>query len=421
MLEFIVRLGNGFSVGAMASKKKRDELRSEASAFQSAPLESDSEASKKSPKRKIRRAKYPDTEVFDSATDVAEEIAPKVIKKKKKETSKKHAEIEQMFVLRNELVNAVMLIGKSDDAAKMILETAGKMEYLFNKTLGEMYMLKGEMAAYKTMDKPKIVEKVVLQEHNNVQVTGTFKKPVHTWSAVVKSKDGKESSEAIINKLNKEIGPTLDVRVHEVKPIKSGGAVVRTPSLAECKKIVNNPKFVDCGLSVEMNKKLGTKLKILGVETVISPEEFMDECYLRNFKNFMDKETFCSKIRLVTKPWTKGPGGTMVVTIEGSEEITEVLRKNGKCYIKWFSYHVREYEEVRSCFRCHGFDHQVAQCHFEEEVCGRCGKTGHKVHKCTNAINCRNCEHRGNPSGHLMMSTNCPIYSGILERIKSRH
>ena len=104
----------------------------------------------------------------------------------------------------------------------------------------------------------------------------------------------------------------------------------------------------------------------------------------------------------------------MVVTIEGSEEITEVLRKNGKCYIKWFSYHVRDYEDVRSCFRCHGFDHQVAQCHFEEDACDRCGTTAHKVHKCTNAINC-SCEHRGNPSGHLMMSTNCPIYSDILE------
>ena len=78
--------------------------------------------------------------------------------------------------------------------------------------------------------------------------------------------------------------------------------MVRTPSLAECKKIVRNPKFVDCGLSVEMNKQLGTKLKIFGVETVINPEEFMDECYLRNFKNFMDKETFSSKIRQVTKP-----------------------------------------------------------------------------------------------------------------------
>ena len=128
-----------------------------------------------------------------------------------------------------------------------------------------------------------------------------------------------------------------------------------------------------------MDKKLDTKLKILGVETVISPEEFMDECYLRNFKNFMDNETFSSKIRLVTKPWTKGPEGTMVVTIEGSEE---VLRKNRKCYIKWFSYHVRDNEEVRCCFRCHGFDHQVAQCHFEEEVCGICGKTGTEMYQC---------------------------------------
>ena len=31
------------------------------------------------------------------------------------------------------------------------------------------------MAAYKSMDKPKLVEKMVLQEQNNVQVTGILK------------------------------------------------------------------------------------------------------------------------------------------------------------------------------------------------------------------------------------------------------
>ena len=46
---------------------------------------------------------------------MAEEVVPK-LKKKKKEANKNHAEIEQMFMLRNELVNAVMLIGKSIQA-----------------------------------------------------------------------------------------------------------------------------------------------------------------------------------------------------------------------------------------------------------------------------------------------------------------
>ena len=123
----------------MASKKKSEELRSEASAFESAPMESESEASKNSPMRKIRRTKHGDTEVAESATDVVEEVVPKQRKKKKK-PNKNHAEIERMFMLTNELVNAVRLIGKSDDAAKMILDTAGNTEYLFNKTLGELYM-----------------------------------------------------------------------------------------------------------------------------------------------------------------------------------------------------------------------------------------------------------------------------------------
>ena len=41
-----------------------------------------------------------------------------------------------------------MVIGESDKAAKMILDTAGNMEYFFNKTLGELYMLQGEVSTY---------------------------------------------------------------------------------------------------------------------------------------------------------------------------------------------------------------------------------------------------------------------------------
>lgn len=48
-------------------------------------------------------------------------------------------------------------------------------------------------------------------------------KPVETWAAKVMSSDKEMSGKDVVRKVMKEVGPHLNVRVHEVKAIKSGG------------------------------------------------------------------------------------------------------------------------------------------------------------------------------------------------------
>lgn len=61
--------------------------------------------------------------------------------------------------------------------------------------------------------------------------------------------------------LVKEVSPSLGVRIHEVKPLRDGGAVIRT-SVAEGKKIVENTKFNEVGLDVSVNYKVGPKVVV---------------------------------------------------------------------------------------------------------------------------------------------------------------
>uniref|UniRef100_A0A034W369 Putative 50 kDa protein in type I retrotransposable element R1DM n=1 Tax=Bactrocera dorsalis TaxID=27457 RepID=A0A034W369_BACDO len=60
-------------------------------------------------------------------------------------------------------------------------------------------------------------------------------KPVETWSVVVRSKGPETSSKEVINKVVKEVGPSLGVRVHDVRPLKGGGAILRTAPARERK------------------------------------------------------------------------------------------------------------------------------------------------------------------------------------------
>lgn len=51
----------------------------------------------------------------------------------------------------------------------------------------------------------------------------------------------------------KVVEPNLGVRVHEVKEVRDGGAIIRTPSVAERENIVANTKLIDVGLEVSIN------------------------------------------------------------------------------------------------------------------------------------------------------------------------
>ena len=62
----------------------------------------------------------------------------------------------------------------------------------------------------------------------------------------MKGKKGVTSKE-VVEKVVKEVGPTLGVRVHEVRPTRDTGAAIRTPSVAERAKVAANAKFGRAG------------------------------------------------------------------------------------------------------------------------------------------------------------------------------
>ncbi|KAI8116183.1 putative 50 kDa protein in type I retrotransposable element R1DM [Lucilia cuprina] len=112
-----------------------------------------------------------------------------------------------------------------------------------------------------------------------VAPTANLPKPVETWSAVVKGKKGVTLKEVV-----KEVGPTLGVRMHELRPLRrSDGAVIRTPSIAEREKVAANEKFGEVGLEMLVNDKLGPKVVVQRVHPEITPDDLRGEVYNLNY------------------------------------------------------------------------------------------------------------------------------------------
>ncbi|KAH8265188.1 hypothetical protein KR026_008915, partial [Drosophila bipectinata] len=119
-----------------------------------------------------------------------------------------------------------------------------------------------------------------------------------TWSCMVKGADPELSSRQIAEKVRNEVAPSLGVRVHEVRELKRGGAIIRTPSLSEASKVAASRKFAEVGLSVERNQAVKPGLTVLDVDTAVTPEDFMEELWRNNLKEEMTVADFKKSVHL---------------------------------------------------------------------------------------------------------------------------
>ena len=244
--------------------------------------------------------------------------------------------------------------------------------------------------------------------------------PVSTWATIVKDKSGKLTGRSLAEKLTKEVGPTLGVRVHDTKPLRDGGVAIRSPTVAERNKVAGNDKLKELGLDVVVKDRLGVRLSVQGLDRTVKTEQFLTELKENNLRGMTD-EVFQRSVRVLTKPWATDGEGTVNVTLECTNSVADALLGSGRVYILWFGLRVRQLDEVQACYRCLGFDHRANECRRSEVVCRRCGQDGHRVGTCPNAINCRNCALKGKPSAHSMMSEACPAYSAMVLRARARH
>lgn len=344
--------------------------------------------------------------------------------------ARKKSELDMLMEYKNQLINCVFENKIDGNVASEIIAINSKFEKLCIQLMNNL--VKGELNAYKNkvnindMNIDKVIDNEANIEVNKSKpgksVNVQKKKPVETWALVVKSKDPRDTSNDIMKKFEDNVGPKIDVRVHEVKKIKDGGILIRTPSCSETKKLVGSNIFTDAGLTASINDKK-RRIRIMKVAGSLTPDEFMTELYSKNLSEIVNKDEFIKKVSLVNKQWvnTADDTASRTVVLECCDEVADFLLRSGKCYIRWFSYHVRKHTEVLTCFRCGSFDHKIVECRYKEDVCHRCGDMGHIAANCSNNINCRNCEFKKLKADHTMFSMNCPIYAKLVARANARH
>ncbi|KAH8394383.1 hypothetical protein KR222_010585, partial [Zaprionus bogoriensis] len=196
--------------------------------------------------------------------------------------------LAELSAVKTKVRHAVIRAGLNPEAAIAVLDAVSSYDELVTALTIRNGVLEGSNGR-STFAPPQIVAHAPSAARLAVP---PMKKPVETWSAIVTSSDPNVSGKQVADKVRKEVASALGVRVHEVRELKRGGAVIRTPSASELRKVVSNRKFSEVGLEVEPNRGTRSRFTVFDVDTTISPENFMLELYENPFKEEFSPASF---------------------------------------------------------------------------------------------------------------------------------
>jgi hypothetical protein len=198
-------------------------------------------------------------------------------------------------------------------------------------------------------------------------------------------------------------------RVKSVRPTRTPGFVVESPSSGDLQKLKSSAALREAGFKVEDPKANRPKLMIYDVPTDLQDVDLREDLLRRNLDDvgFSKAELDTAQVRFRLGP--KGKGASHVV-IEACEGITKALLIQGRVYLNMSSHKVKEFIDVNRCYKCQGYGHRAQGCN-RPVMCGHCGMSDHAFKECPNKAKkavCCNCKARKRPDQHPANDPKCP-------------
>lgn len=238
---------------------------------------------------------------------------------------------------------------------------------------------------------------------------------------MVKSNDEnvKMTSHQVKKKVMREVSKVLNVRVKAVRKTRSDGIAIETMNETEMKKVTECSKFEEVGLKVELPRKVGQKVIVYDVPNEIMNEDLMKEVYAKNLKGCVTMSKFRERARVVSRNSKKNAECGNVI-MEVSKQMKDVIFQEGRLFVNWYAFRVKEFINVLRWLKCYAYGHIMRECGVKERLCQRCCGSGHLIKDCKKESMCGNCKARGKKCDHSVMSNKCPEFVRLLERERLR-
>lgn len=235
---------------------------------------------------------------------------------------------------------------------------------------------------------------------------------------VVKSKNGKESSNEIRNQLKTLLDPCNDP-VKCINTTKKDNVIIRCNNEEAVNIVTQKLSASDCAesLSIERPKERKLLVKLIGIEDEMNKEELLKRIRVQN--DFVSSSDELSIINI-----KKGFNNNYTATVECGPDTYRKMLEKRKLFIYFSVVKVVECLNLNRCFKCQEYGHVAESCK-NEPVCPKCAEN-HKIDNCGSSekccINCvrLNKDGAGRSTEHFAWSNACPVMLKRLEFIKKK-
>lgn len=259
----------------------------------------------------------------------------------------------------------------------------------------------------KTQNQPSFADMVKKSPENYVR-------PTIINSVAIYPNDKLKTSDDTKTLVQKIISPDqMKLQVRGVRKTRNGGVIISTETKDDVEKLKKSTLLTSSGLTVEEPSKRNPRVTIIGVPASLSEKELFDCLYDQNLADKSPNSTqhsLMSSIKLSHKSG-KRDAPTCNYVIEVPAHIRKLLITQGRVYINWSSYPVRDFTLVTRCFKCQQYGHAAKSCRETVSTCGHCGELGHTISECskkTEDPKCATCLRFKKPCNHKTGDLNCP-------------
>lgn len=222
-----------------------------------------------------------------------------------------------------------------------------------------------------------------------------------------------QSSDTTRTAVKSLINPAkLKIPISNVKDIKNGGIIIKTIN-DKFNKILEEEtkKAIGDNYKIYVTRTHKPNLIIKGLASGYDEKNLKEE--LINLNAFLDNSI---EVKIVHKKQFKNRW-TLLIETNGS---TFNKMVNRYVNIGWDSHYVKEYLNLRRCYKCQLYNHKIGEC-IKDVFCAKCSGN-HATADCTsNLLKCINCVRNSRSvTNHSASDKTCPIYIKEIRYLKDR-
>lgn len=238
-----------------------------------------------------------------------------------------------------------------------------------------------------------------------------------------KSDEDKRSNDEIRTAVTSALSSVCSkIKIKSIRQMRKKGLVIEMKGKNDM-EIIKNAKLECKDLKIESPKKILPSIIIYDVEKEYKLEELKEDFITKNFEKYNHKELDGLRETIVFRHHfkTKEDRVNWIVQVPG--RLLVDLINQGRIYMLWRTYRVKEYINVTRCFKCQSFGHIAKVCNFPDQICEICGSKDHLKNDCKkkDSPQCSNCTRaKRKDVNHTAGSKVCPEYVKNVEIYRSK-